>query len=52
MNDGMNGMDRANTGPDYDSQSCPCEACNGEYRDSEMCQGICERYDENGKELS
>jgi hypothetical protein len=50
MSDGMNGMDRANTGPDYDSQFCPCETCEGELRDSEMCQG-CPYYDEEGDEL-
>jgi hypothetical protein len=46
----MNGMDISNTGPDYDAQFCPCEACNGEYRDSEMCQG-CDKYDMEGNEI-
>jgi len=51
MNDGMNGMDISNTGPSYESTKCPCEACNGEYRDSEMCQG-CDYYDAEGEPIN
>jgi hypothetical protein len=50
MDNGMNGMDRGNTGPDYDAQFLPCDTCNGELRDQEACQG-CDKYDEEGNEL-
>jgi hypothetical protein len=47
-NDGMKGMDRANTGPDYDAHSCQIdpEECRGELRDS--CMG-CDYWSPEGE---